>query len=171
FSPGEIDGRYGGNTSSAAAAFNAAKKIAAGAKINAATWQALNLDTASVIVAYTLTAEDLAGPFTPIPEEMADKAKLPSLGYENMAEALGEKFHISPKLLAALNPGMKLDRAGAVIQVPNVARPPFAKTAGLSVRVSKSRGAVEAVDGNGVVLARYPATLGSTHDPLPLGIW
>ncbi len=39
------------------------------------------------------------------------------------------------------------------------------------VRVGKKQGAVEAVDGNGVVLARYPATLGSTHDPLPLGNW
>lgn len=171
FSPGEIDGRYGGNTSGAAAGFNLAKKINAGAEVNAATWQALNLDTAPVIVPYTLTAEDLAGPFTPIPEEMADKAKLPALGYENPAEALGEKFHVSPKLLAALNPGMMFDRAGAVIQVPNVVRPPLEKIAGMTIRVSKKQGAVEAVDGDGVVLARYPATIGSTHDPLPLGNW
>ena len=171
FSPGEIDGRYGGNTSSAAAAYNAAKKIKARATVNAATWQALNLDTAPAIVPYTLTAEDLAGPFVPIPEEMADKAKLPALGYASAAEGLGEKFHISPKLLAALNPGSKFDRAGAVIQVPNVARPPLAKTAGMVIRVGKKQGAVEAVDGNGVVMARYPATLGSTHDPLPLGNW
>ncbi len=171
FSPAEIDGRYGGITRSAAAAFNVAKKIKARAEVNAATWQALNLDTAPVIVPYTLTAEDLAGPFTPIPEEMADKAKLPALGYENLAEALGEKFHVSPKLLAALNPGIKFDRAGAVIQVPNVARPPLDKIAGMTIHVSKSRGAVEAVDGNGVVVARYPATTGSAHDPLPLGNW
>jgi len=171
FSPGEIDGRYGSNTSGAAAAFNIAKKIKAGAEINAATWQALNLDTAPAVVPYTLTADDLAGPFAPIPEEMADKAKLPALGYESAAEGLGEKFHVSPKLLAALNPGVKFDRAGAVIQVPNVARPPLAKLAGMIVRVGKGESAVEAVDANGVVLARYPATLGSTHDPLPLGRW
>src|SRR5438045_4222504 len=101
FSPGEIDGRYGGTTSSAAAAFNLAKKIKARTEVNAATWQALNLDTAPAIVPYTLTAADLAGPFAPIPEEMAEKAKLPALGYENPAEGLGEKFHVSPKLLAA----------------------------------------------------------------------
>jgi lipoprotein-anchoring transpeptidase ErfK/SrfK len=171
FSPGEIDGRYGSNTSNAAAAYNAAKKIDAGATIDAATWQALNLDTAPAVVPYTLTAEDLAGPFAKIPEEMADKAKLPALGYENAAEALGEKFHISPKLLAALNPGAKFDRAGAVVQVPNVARAPLAKIAGMIVRVGQRDGAVEVVDASGVVLARYPATLGSTHDPLPLGRW
>src|SRR5260221_10641226 len=37
--------------------------------------------------------------------------------------------------------------------------------------MSKSRGSVEAIDGKGVVRARYPATTGSEHDPLPLGTW
>jgi lipoprotein-anchoring transpeptidase ErfK/SrfK len=171
FSPGEIDGRFGGITRGAVAAYNLAKKTNAGAQVNAATWSALNLDAAPVIVAYTLTAADLAGPFTPLPAEMADKAKLPALGYENLAEALGERFHASPALLAALNPGKKLDRAGVVIQVPNVARPPLEKTAGMTIRVSRNEGAVEVVDQTGVVVVRYPATTGSEHDPLPLGNW
>jgi len=41
----------------------------------------------------------------------------------------------------------------------------------MMVRVSRSAGAVEAVDGNGTVVARYPATTGSKYDPLPLGEW
>jgi lipoprotein-anchoring transpeptidase ErfK/SrfK len=171
FSPGEIDGRFGGNTSRAAAAYNLTKQIKAGAEVNSATWQALNLDPAPAIVPYTLTAEDVAGPFLPIPEAMADKAKLPALGYESLSEELGEKFHISPKLLAALNPGMTFDHAGEVIHVPNVERAPLAKTAGMTIHVSKDNRAVEAVDASGVVLARYPATTGSEHDPLPLGTW
>ena len=171
FSPGEIDGRYGGITRGAVTAFNTAKKINAGAQVNAATWKALNVDTAPVIVDYTLTAADLAGPFTKIPEEMADKAKLPVLGYENLAEALGERFHVKPELLATLNRGKKLDRAGVVIQVPNVTRPPLGKAAGMTIRVSRKAGSVEAVDANGVVIVHYPATTGSAHDPLPLGNW
>src|ERR1051326_2474518 len=171
FSPGEIDGRYGGITRGAVAAFNLAKKIDAGSKVSAETWNALNVDAAPVIVDYTLTAADLAGPFTKIPEEMDDKAKLPVLGYENLAEALGERFHVRPELLAALNRGKKLDRAGVVIQVPNVTTRPPMKTAGMTIRVSRKEGAVEAVDAAGVVVARFPATTGSAHDPLPLGKW
>jgi lipoprotein-anchoring transpeptidase ErfK/SrfK len=171
FSPGEIDGRYGGITRGAVTAFNLAKKTNAGAEVNAATWKMLNADTAPVIVDYTLTAADLAGPFTKIPEEMADKAKLPALGYESLAEALGERFHVRPELLATLNRGKKLDRAGVVIQVPNVTAPPPTKTAGMSIRVNRKEGAVEAVDATGVVVAHFPATTGSEHDPLPLGKW
>jgi lipoprotein-anchoring transpeptidase ErfK/SrfK len=39
------------------------------------------------------------------------------------------------------------------------------------VLVSKSKSTVEALDADGKILALYPATLGSVHDPLPLGNW
>jgi len=171
FAPGEIDGRFGATMRGAVSAFNRVRKINAGARVSAATWKALNFDTAPVIVPYTITAEDLAGPFAAIPDGMADKAKLPALGYENLAEALGERFHVSPDLLAILNPAMTFNRLGAVIQVPSTMRRPIEKSAGTVVHVSRSSGAVEVINEEGVILARYPATTGSAHDPLPLGKW
>ena len=170
YSTGEIDGRYGGNTRLAVAAFNRSRKIPGGAKVVAGTWAALNADTAPAIVPYAITAADAAGPFVVIPEETVDKAKIPALGYQSLAEELGERFHISPGLLQSLNPGVALT-AGAAIQVPNVVRAPLSKTAGMSIRVCRGRKTVEAIDQKGVVVATYPATIGSVHDPLPLGKW
>ncbi len=170
-SPGEIDGRYGGNTRLAVIEFNQSRRIKGGSKVTAATWDALDRDTAPVIVPYTITAEDVAGPFVPIPVEMEDKARLPALGYQSLPEELGERFHISPALLRTINRGVALDKMGTVIQVPNVTRPPLPKTAGMSIRVSKRRTTVEAIDAHGAILASYPATMGSVHDPLPIGKW
>jgi len=75
---------------------------------------------ADAITTYTITAEDAAGPFTPdIPVDMVEKSKLKSLGYKNLLEALGERFHVSPTLLKRLNPTAKF-AAGEEIKVPNV---------------------------------------------------
>jgi lipoprotein-anchoring transpeptidase ErfK/SrfK len=170
-SPGEIDGRYGSNTRLAVTEFNLSRGIAGGAHVTAATWDALNKDAAPVMVPYTLTAADVAGPFVANPPEMIDKAKLPALGYGSIAEELGERFHISPALLQTLNRGIAFDKVGVIIQAPDVARPPLPKTAGMSIRVNKHRTTVEVIDAKGVLLASYPATIGSVHDPLPIGKW
>ncbi|MBK6404439.1 MAG: murein L,D-transpeptidase [Holophagales bacterium] len=170
FSPGEIDGHYGGNTRRAVAAFNESRRLKGGEKVDAKTWAALNRDTAPVVVPYVLTPGDVGGPFEKLPTETPDRAKLSALGFESVVESLGERFHASPGLLRALNPGAAFD-AGASIQVPNVERVPLEKAKGITVRVSESDHSAVAVGPDGAVLARYPATVGSEHDPLPLGEW
>src|SRR3954462_3431669 len=138
-SPGEIDGRFGSNTRLAVTEFNLAHGIAAGSNVTAATWDALNKDVAPVMVAYTLTAADVAGPFVVNPPEMIDKAKLPALAYGSLPEQLGGRFHISPTLLKTLNPGVAFGKAGVVIQARGVARRAVPKTSGMSIRVNKHR--------------------------------
>lgn len=169
FSPGEIDGSYGSNVAKAIAGFQKAHGVEETGVVDPATWKLLNADSAAVLVRYKLTAQDVAGPFQPIPEDMMEKAALPALGYTTPLEALGENFHASPKLLTKINPRKSFDKEGEEIVVPSVrssAPPKVAK-----VVVDDSDKTVAAFDAGDKLIAQYPATTGSEHDPLPVGTW
>jgi lipoprotein-anchoring transpeptidase ErfK/SrfK len=170
FSSGEIDGATGSNLRAAISGYQQANGIEATGTMNDATWAALNADSADALTTYTIADADVAGPFQPIPEDMAEKAKLPALGFASAAEALGEKFHASPALLARLNPGKDLARAGEQIIVPNVeGTAPLPK--GGKIVVDKSARTLTLFDTAGKAIAQFPASTGSEHDPLPLGTW
>lgn len=170
FFPGEIDASFGSNTRVAISGFQKHNGLAAKGTMDEPTWAALNSDLEPVLVTYRITEADVAGPFIQIPPDMMDKATLPALGYRNPEEALGEKFHASPALLAELNPGKDLGRAGETIVVPNLASAaPLAKAA--RVVVDKSDSTVTLFDAADTVIAQFPASTGSGRDPLPLGEW
>jgi lipoprotein-anchoring transpeptidase ErfK/SrfK len=170
FSPGEIDGRYGRNLNLAIQGFQANRNLPPTGVIDGQTWELLNADSEPVLVYYTIAEEDVAGPFRPFPEDMMEKGRLDWLGYQSPAEALGEKFHISPRLLAELNPDKELGRAGEQILVPNVVRE-YGLVRAERVIVSETRGIVLPFAAGGTLLAQYPATIGGPNDPLPLGEW
>ena len=159
-------GNAGSNTSRAVAAYE--QQRVGGAPVVHAAWHALSTDNAPTLVDYTITAEDVKGPFVKVPQDMMAKSRLKALDYSSVAEKLGEKFHSSPALLRKLNPGKRL-AAGETIRVPNVRTDVPGKAA--RVVVDRSDGSVSALDAQGNVLARYPATMGSEHDPLPIGEW
>lgn len=175
FSPGEIDGAIGASSKRALEAFTR----------NGGKAETVPADA---VTAYTITEQDTAGPFTPaIPEDLVEKSKLPALGYTNLLEALGERFHASPALLKRMNPDAKF-AAGETIQVPNVAAAlqPVGPARGRQsdaanstpenpaatvVTVRKSTSDLVVTDGTGRVLMYAPVTTGSEHDPLPIGEW
>jgi lipoprotein-anchoring transpeptidase ErfK/SrfK len=169
FSCGEIDGSFGTNLQKALAAFQGERKIPVTGTLDPVTWGALNADTAPPLISYTITAEDVAGPFLPIPAQIEAQAKLPALGYTSPLELMGEKFHSSPQLLEELNPGADFGKAGQQLTAPNVIV--MALPRAVRIVVSKGESSVRAYDDAGNLLAFYAATIGSEHDPLPLGEW
>ena len=170
FSPGEIDGAAGSNLRRALSGFQANRGLPISGALDAATWEALNADAAPDVVTYAIAAADVAGPFTAIPSDMMEKSKLPALGYSSALEALGEKFHASPKLLQKLNPGKDFSRAGEEIVVPSVT-PTTELAVAAKVVVDKSDSTVSLLDAAGKTIAQFPASTGSAHDPLPVGDW
>ncbi|MTV39385.1 L,D-transpeptidase family protein [Duganella radicis] len=170
FSPGEMDAAFGSNMRQALRGFQKLNQLPVTGKLDAATWKELERDQSPVLEVYTLTAQDIAGPYAPVPADMAGKSRLAVLGYASLAEALGERFHCSPELLRRLNPGKKMKRAGEQLLVPNVAIiKPLPKAA--SVLVDAKEGTLTLLDAGGMPFAQFPASTGSKHDPLPEGRW
>jgi lipoprotein-anchoring transpeptidase ErfK/SrfK len=173
FSPGQIDASMGALTHLILAAFQSQHGLPASGNPDDVTLQALQQpgpsDQQPATVAYTLSYDDIRGPYAPLPATMAAQAKLPAMNYTSAWDGLGEKFHCSAALLRRLNREMKSLKPGDQITVPNVHRDIPQGTA--AILVSKSSRLLEALDSNGKPIATYPATIGSQHDPLPIGDW
>jgi lipoprotein-anchoring transpeptidase ErfK/SrfK len=170
FSPGIIDGLGGENTRQAIAAFERANDLPVDGALDAAVFQRLaSGDGGPVLMDYTITAADVAGPFIgTVPEDIEAMARLETVGYADAREALAEKFHMSEALLDALNPGADFTRAGQAIVVaaigPNELQGEVAR-----IVVDKAENSVRAFAADGELLAFYPATIGSGEMPSPSG--
>ncbi len=169
FSPGVIDGYGGGNTARAVKAFQKSKSMEPTGRVDAALLAALrDGGQEPVMTRYTLTDEDVAGPFGAVPEGMEAMAELAATHYESAAEAIAEKFHMSQEMLRALNPGADFAAAGSTL---TVAATRIAAIDGKVARieVDGAGAALHAYAADGRLLASYPATVGSADFPSPSG--
>jgi len=138
------------------------------------TYQALMAAAAGapLIGKYTVTADDVKGPFVQLPEKVYDQAKLECLCYSSAAEALAERFHTSQRMLAQLNPGVTMDSlaAGTQLSVPNVVAAPAASASPVTkLVISRKNFWTHGVDASGRVVWHAPSTLGAGYDPSPTG--
>jgi lipoprotein-anchoring transpeptidase ErfK/SrfK len=183
FSPGMIDGTWGKNAAKALSFFRTSATSDTSAQspkgdpssvLDQSEYQQLlaAAGDGDAITTYSVTADDVKGPFVKIPENVYEKAKIPCLCYTSALELLTEKFHATARLLKQLNPGMDLTRvaAGTSITVPNVADS-AATASGTVARliISKTGYWTHAVDSSGRVLYHFPSTLGAGYDPSPTG--
>ncbi|WP_174274948.1 L,D-transpeptidase family protein [Sphingomonas bacterium] len=194
FSPGAIDGHSGATLTKALKGYQQANGLTPTGQLDDATKKAFAAaGDVPGTVEVTLGTQDFAGPFVgPMPTKPADQAKLPEMGYADVMEALAERYHTTPETLRTLNPPDTKLVAGSKIKVPNVVpaataypdtlKPDWrAELTALNVSsdqpkaaklvVSKSQGVLRVLDAAGKLLAQFPATMGSAHDPLPIGKW
>lgn len=168
-SPGVVDGVAGGNTARAIRAFQRQHGMKEDGKPSPALLDALRANhPGELLQRYTITSDDVDGPFVTVPSTMEAQSQLASLGYETPAEALAEKFHMSQSLLEAMNPGIDFGRPGTDVQViaPGKEGLPM-KVA--RIEVEKATSALRAFADDGTLLGTYPATIGSSAFPSPDG--
>ncbi|MBT2244966.1 murein L,D-transpeptidase [Sphingobium sp. BHU LFT2] len=193
FAPGIIDGKHGRFFVMALKAFQEARGLEQSGALDAASRKALASDRAPTLIRMVLRAEALEASFTPdIPSRIIDQASLPFLGYRNLLEKLSERFHTSSDTLLQLNPGLNAPKAGMELLLPGLLPSDRAYDPGLPSRwrdvladlnisatqpraariiVSKSQSVLRVYDGKDRLIAQFPATTGSDHDPLPVGKW
>ena len=164
FSVGEIDGLYGSNMTRIVKAFQTSRALPVTGNLDAATWQALAAQQAPAFATYVLTDQDINGPYAKTPEDPKEQSQMPTLAYQDMGEALGERFHMSPKLLAALNKGRNL-QAGQAIVVADVGRalPPAGKATLL--RLNKADRILYVIGEGDKVIGAFPVSLGQPELP------
>jgi lipoprotein-anchoring transpeptidase ErfK/SrfK len=170
FSPGAIDGRKGTNLQHAIAAYADARGLTSAGPLDPQLWtQVTGADAGPVVQAYKITAEDEQGPFigTP-PKDYQALSKLPALAYSSPEQEIAERFHMSQKLLEALNPKADFTQAGTMLVVVAPRAAPRDYDAA-RVEVDKSQGEVRVFGADGKLAAVYPATVGSTERPAPSG--
>jgi lipoprotein-anchoring transpeptidase ErfK/SrfK len=171
FSPGVLDGRWQAGTRAAVRAFREAHALGDDARVDEATYERLLAVTHGrpAVVEYQLTRQDVRGPLRKIPAGYPAKAKLDCLCYESVSERVAERFHTTPAVLRALNPGLALDSAavGAAVQVPNVWRLPARAAARLVV--DKKGGTLRGYADDGALLFAFRASVGSAQTPSPTG--
>ncbi len=170
FSAGEIDGRSGSNFKAALTGFQRSRGLTADGRLGPKSWDALEQEAAPTLIAYTLLEADVKGPYAELPEDIIERSKLPALGYTSIEEALGERFHASPKLLRTLNPDGTFDKAGTVVMIPNVTDVP-APAGATRIVVDRSDRTLMFEGADGKLIGQFPASTGSEHDPLPVGEW
>jgi len=182
FSGGVLNGKAGQNLSKAVMFFQEENGLPATGRLDRATYDRLIATVGNIdgVVQYTLTRDDVNGPYYWIPASVYEQADLPCECYASALEMINERFHTVTDVLRKLNPTVSWNNltAGQTIWVPNVV--PFnanklTKEPGIKpiakIHVAKSGRYLHALAADGSIVYHFPTTVGSEYDPSPTGIY
>ena len=164
-SPGVIDGFDGENVRKAIMGVQAMAGLPLTGIIDDGLLAVIELGQ-PVVDQYVIAATDFEDVTGPTPDDYAEKAQLDFLGHGSVEEALAERFHMDVDLLVALNANAVFE-PGQTISV--VITGPDRKGEVHRIEADKALRQVRAYDGQGMLIATYPATIGSENTPSPSG--
>ena len=163
FSPGQIDGKWGGMTRQALAAWQQANELKPTGEFDAVT--AANFPAGEAnYTNYVVTAADLAK-LTRIPEDWKERSQLTNMWFETVVEMVAEKCHASEGLIRTLNPGItNWGAIGANQSVTMLNLSPAKRVAAAKVRVSLSAKTITAYDDGGKMMAMFPCSIAADKE-------
>lgn len=166
-SPGVIDGRKGGMTTSAIKAFERREGLDVDGALDAQVWSALGGEAAGEIMSeYTISASDINDLTPDLTRDYEKMAEREILGFRSASEALAEKFHMDEDFLKALNAGASFEE-GETIWVVAESAPLDGSVS--RIEIDASSGRLTAFGEGDAILASYPVAIGSTETPSPSG--
>ena len=194
FSTGVIDGKEGMSFKAAVRGFQESRGLPTSGELDGATRRALLEQSRPSTINVKLTNVDIGGDYVyPFPKKPEGQSKLKFASYRNMLEEVAERYHTTPDTIVALNGPSALIGIGQTLRLPNVSptstdyqgsplkdeyRTWFVKLnveanvpQGATIIVDKSERQLKVMDDSDRLIAQFPVTTGSQHDPLPLGTW
>jgi lipoprotein-anchoring transpeptidase ErfK/SrfK len=180
FSGGVLNGKAGQNLSKALMFYQEENGLPSTGRLDRATYDKLVEQVGRVdgAVQYTLTEEDVTGPYYWVPANVYEQAELPCECYASALEMLNERFHTVTDVLRKLNPSVSWNhlQAGQTLWVPNVepfdaehlAKAPDIKPI-VKIHIAKSGRYLHALAADGSIIYHFPTTVGSEYDPSPTG--
>jgi lipoprotein-anchoring transpeptidase ErfK/SrfK len=106
FGPGVVDGREGLSTVNALKGFQEANDLPVTGELDTATRGALaRWDDVAATRVVRIPESWGRTAYREVPDDPADQARMPELGYASIDERLAERFHTTAEVLHALNPG------------------------------------------------------------------
>ncbi len=167
-SPGVIDGKLGPHTRSAILIFQGLRGLEPLGVLDTQVLRLLKDAGGPKLISYTLTEADLQD-LTPIPDSWLARSHMKRLDHATLLERLAERSHVTPELLARMNPDLDWSRlqTGQTVRLfdfTGVPEPPAER-----VEISLTHKTLTAVSADGKLLARFYCSIAADPDKRPKG--
>lgn len=162
FSCGQIDGKWGGLSQQALAAWQKGHGLKPTGEFDGPTGEIFPA-AGPVFTNFQITVEDIAQ-LTPIPEDWLERSKLKAMWFETVFEMAAERSHASVGLIKVLNPAMTESNISAGQNVVVLMHAPEKLPKAHHLKVSLSDKTVTVFGEGDKVMALFPCSIAADKE-------